>query len=153
MGDTPWLDEREADAWRGFLRMQMHLDAALARQLAADSGLSHQDYGVLVALSEHPAGRIRLFELAETLGWEKSRASHHVSRMAARGLVDKEPCDEDRRGAFIVLTPVGRSTIEEAAPGHVRAVRELFIDRLTPAQLDELRTMTATVLAGLGASS
>ena len=153
MGDIPWLDDREADAWRGFLRMQMHLEAAIARQLATDSGLSHQDYGVLVALSEHPDGRIRLFELAEVLGWEKSRASHHVSRMAARGLVDKEPCDEDRRGAFVVLTPQGRSTIEEAAPGHVRTVRELFIDRLTPAQLDELRAMTATVLAGLGVSS
>ena len=153
MGDIPWLDDREADAWRGFLRMQMHLEASLARQLATDSGLSHQDYGVLVALSEHPDGRIRLFELAEVLGWEKSRASHHVSRMAARGLVDKEPCDEDRRGAFVVLTPQGRSTIEEAAPGHVRTVRELFIDRLTPAQLDELRAMTATVLAGLGVSS
>jgi DNA-binding MarR family transcriptional regulator len=152
MGDTPWLDDREADAWRGFLRMQMHLEASLARQLATDSGLSHQDYGVLVALSEHPDGRIRLFELAETLGWEKSRASHHVSRMAARGLVDKEPCDEDRRGAFVVLTPQGRSTIEEAAPGHVRTVRELFIDRLTPAQLDDLRAMTETVLAGLGVS-
>jgi DNA-binding MarR family transcriptional regulator len=152
MGDTPWLDDREADAWRGFLRMQMHLEASLARQLATDSGLSHQDYGVLVALSEHPDGRIRLFELAETLGWEKSRASHHVSRMAARGLVDKEPCDEDRRGAFVVLTPQGRSSIEEAAPGHVRTVRELFIDRLTPAQLDELRAMSATVLAGLGVS-
>ena len=152
MGDTPWLDDREADAWRGFLRMQMHLEASLARQLATDSGLSHQDYGVLVALSEHPDGRIRLFELAETLGWEKSRASHHVSRMAARGLVDKEPCDEDRRGAFVVLTPQGRTTIEEAAPGHVRTVRELFIDRLTPAQLDELRAMTDTVLAGLGVS-
>ena len=72
--------------------------------------------------------------------------------MAARGLVDKEPCDEDRRGAFVVLTPQGRSTIEEAAPGHVRTVRELFIDRLTPAQLDELRAMTETVLAGLGVS-
>ena len=150
MGATPWLDDREAAAWRGFLRMQMHLEASLARQLAADSGLSHQDYGVLVALSEHPDGRIRLFELAEALSWEKSRASHHVSRMATRGLVVKKPCDEDRRGAFVVLTEKGRATIEAAAPGHVRAVRELFIDRLTPGQLDELRTMADIVLAGLG---
>ena len=149
MGDTPWLDDREAAAWRGFLRLQMHLEAALARQLAADSGLSHQDYGVLVALSEAPDGRVRLFELSELLGWEKSRASHHVSRMAARGLVDKKPCDEDRRGAFVVITPEGRATIEEAAPGHVRAVRELFVDRLTPAQLDELRVIADTVLPGL----
>lgn len=146
MGATPWLDDREAAAWRGFLRMQMHLEAALARQLSTDSSLSHQDYGVLVALSEAPDGRVRLFELAEVLGWEKSRASHHVSRMAARRLVAKEPCDEDRRGAFVVITPEGRATIEAAAPGHVRAVRELFVDRLTPAQLDQLRAIAETVL-------
>jgi DNA-binding MarR family transcriptional regulator len=146
MAATPWLDDREAAAWRGFLRMQMHLEAALARQLAADSALSHQDYGVLVALSEAPEGRVRLFELAEALGWEKSRASHHVSRMAARGLVDKEPCDEDRRGAFVVITPHGQATIEAAAPGHVRAVRELFVDRLSPAQLDQLRSIAEAVL-------
>jgi DNA-binding MarR family transcriptional regulator len=66
--------------------------------------------------------------------------------MAARGLVDKEPCDEDRRGAFVVITPHGRATIEAAAPGHVRAVRELFIDRLTPAQLDELARIATVVL-------
>jgi DNA-binding MarR family transcriptional regulator len=151
MGATPWLDEREAAAWRGLLRMQMHLESELARQLVADSGLSHQDYGVLVALSEHPDGRIRLFELAQVLGWEKSRASHHVSRMAARDLVAKEPCDEDRRGAFVVITPEGRAAIEAAAPGHVRAVRALFVDRLTPAQLDELRAIADTVLDGLDA--
>jgi DNA-binding MarR family transcriptional regulator len=68
--------------------------------------------------------------------------------MANRGLVDKEPCDEDRRGAFVVITPHGRATIEDAAPGHVRAVRELFVDRLTPAQLDQLRTIAEVVLDG-----
>ena len=84
-------------------------------------------------------------ELAE-LGWEKSRASHHVSRMASRGLVDKQRCDEDRRGAFVAITPAGRTAIEEAAPGHVRAVRELFVDLLTPAQLDALSAIADRVL-------
>lgn len=147
MGDTRWLDDREAAAWRGLVRMQAHLDSSLARQLAADSGLSPQDYGVLVQLTEQPDGRVRLFELAEALGWEKSRASHHVSRMAARGLVEKERCDEDRRGAFVVLTPAGRTAIEAAAPGHVRAVRERFVERLTLDQLDQLRAIADAVLA------
>lgn len=150
MNEVRWLDERELRAWRSLQYMQMRLDGELARQLAADSGLSYPDYVVLVALTDQPDGRMRLFELAETLGWEKSRVSHQVARMANRGLVTKEKCDSDRRGAFVVLTPHGRREIEAAAPGHVAAVRRLFVDRLTPAQLDAIAEVAEAVLAGLG---
>jgi len=135
-GEVRWLDEREARAWRSLQLMQLRLTAALARQLAAESGLSYQDYVVLVALTDRPDGRLRVFELARDLGWEKSRLSHHLGRMAERGLVVKEPCDADRRGAYVVVTPRGRTEITAAAPGHLRAVRRLFVDHLTPAQLD-----------------
>src|ERR1700730_4860584 len=93
-----WLDEREERAWRALQFMQMRVEGELARQLAADSGLSYPDYVVLVALTDQPNGRMRLFELACDLGWEKSRVSHHIARMAQRGLVSKEKCDADRRG-------------------------------------------------------
>lgn len=150
MDETPWLDEREAAAWRALQLMHMQLDARLGRQLAAESGLSHPDYAVLVALTDQPDGRLRLGELAGSLGWEKSRASHHVARMAARRLVVKEPCDDDRRGAWVVVTPDGRAEIEAAAPGHVRAVRELFLDALTTEQLEVLRSSAEAVLDRLG---
>ena len=102
---------------------------------------------MLVALTDHDDGRMRLFELAGTLGWEKSRASHQVGRMVDRGLVKKEKCDSDRRGAYVVVTKRGRREIEEAAPGHVATVRRLFIDRLSPAQLDAIRDAAEAVLA------
>lgn len=151
MADVRWLDERERRAWRALQFMQMRLNAALARELAADSGLSYQDYLILVALTESDDGRLRLFELGNILAWEKSRLSHQVARMAARGLVRKEKCDLDRRGAYVVVTPAGRSEIEAAAPGHVETVRRLFVDRLTPEQLDDLGAACEQVLAGLDA--
>jgi DNA-binding MarR family transcriptional regulator len=127
--------------------MQMRLDGALARQLAADSSLSYADYKVLVALTGSPDGRMRLFRLAEMLGWEKSRLSHQVGRMVDRGLVTKEKCEADRRGAFVVVTRSGRDEIAAAAPGHVDAVRHLFVERLTPAQLAAIAEAAETVLA------
>jgi DNA-binding MarR family transcriptional regulator len=127
--------------------MQMRLDGELARQLAADSRLSYPDYLVLVALTDRPDGRMRLFELAGVLGWEKSRLSHQVGRMADRGLVKKERCDSDRRGAYVVVTKRGRREIEAAAPGHVAAVRRLFVDRLAPDQLEVLGDAAEIVLA------
>lgn len=150
MDEVRWLDERELRAWRSLQFMQMRLEGELARQLAADSGLSYPDYLVLVALTDRPDGRMRLFELAEALGWEKSRVSHQVARMVDRGLVAKEKCDSDRRGAFVVITTAGRREIEAAAPGHLGAVRRLFVDRLTPAQLDGIGDAAEIVLAALG---
>lgn len=149
MADVRWLDGREARAWRALQSMQLRLTGRLARDLAATSQLSYSDYLVLVALTDRPDGRMRLFELATVLGWEKSRLSHHVARMAERGLVAKERCGEDRRGAYVVVTKGGRKAIEAAAPRHVEAVRRLFIDRLTPRQLDAVRAAAETVLAGL----
>jgi DNA-binding MarR family transcriptional regulator len=151
--DVRWLNEGEERAWRALQFMQMRLEGELARQLAADSGLSYPDYVVLVALTDRADGRMRLFELAGVLGWEKSRLSHHVARMAARGLVDKARCDSDRRGAFVVITKKGRKEIEAAAPGHVRTVRRLFVDRLTPDELDVIATAAEKVLAGMDDSA
>lgn len=150
MGGTRWLDDREAHAWRGLQVMHAQLAARLARQLADDSDLSYQDYVVLVALTDRPDGRMRMFELGDVLAWEKSRLSHHVSRMAARGLVTRERCPHDSRGTYVVLTPAGRAAIEAAAPGHVAAVRHYVIDRLTPDQLDALAAIADTVLDALG---
>lgn len=149
MPEPRWLDHREERAWRALQLMQMQLDARLARQLATESGLSYQDYTVLVALTDQPDGRMRPFELAEVLGWEKSRLSHHVARMAARGLVTKERCPSDRRGWFVVVTDRGRAEIEAAAPGHVAAVRALFVDVLSPEQLDAVGEAAEAVLANL----
>jgi DNA-binding MarR family transcriptional regulator len=149
MEDIRWLNEQEERAWRSLQFMQMRLEGELARQLAADSGLSYPDYLVLVALTDRPDGRIRLFELAGVLGWEKSRLSHHVRRMTERGLVQKERCNSDRRGAHVVVTTRGRAEIEAAAPGHLATVRRLFVDRLTPTQLAVIGDVGEAVLAGL----
>ena len=129
--------------------MQMRLTGALSRQLASDSQLSYQDYLVLIGLTESEEGRLRLFELGRNLGWEKSRLSHHIARMAERGLVTKDRCGSDRRGAYVVVTTAGRKAIEAAAPGHVEAVRRLFIDRLDPEQLDVIGKAAEVVLAAL----
>jgi DNA-binding MarR family transcriptional regulator len=145
---TRWLDEDEQRAWRAFLRLQGQLAARLNRQLQADSGLSLADYAVLARLSEAPEGRLRPYELERDLEWEQSRLSHHLARMQRRGHVRREECTMDGRGAFIALTDAGRSAIEAAAPGHVDAVRRLFFDRLTDAQVAALTRISTRVLAG-----
>ena len=153
MTEIRWLDEHEHRAWRALQFMQLRLSGRLAADVAATSDLSYADYLVLVALSDQPDGRARLFELAEALGWEKSRLSHQVARMTGRGLLRKERCVSDRRGAFVVVTEPGRKAIEAAAPHHVAMVRRLFIDPLTPGELDAITSTAEKVLAVLDAEA
>lgn len=129
--------------------MNAELPALLHRELQADSGLSLPDFEVLVHLTDTPEGRVRVSDLASALQWERSRLSHHIKRMEARGLIARQECAEDGRGAFVALTPAGREAIEQAAPGHVRAVRELVFEPLTDQELEALASITDKVLAGL----
>ena len=144
-----WLTDDEQRAWRGLVQMNSRLNARLNRELQQTSGLSLADYDVLVLLTEAPDGRRRMFQLSEDLQWEQSRLSHHLSRMQRRGLVRREDCADDGRGAYIVLTAAGRRAIEAAAPGHVAAVRRLFFDQLTREQVAILEKLSNRVLQRL----
>ena len=146
-----WLDDREMRAWRQFVTMQAQLRARLARHLQRDSGLSEADYEVLVQLSEAPCGRQRVFELGRATQWEKSRLSHHLARMQRRGLVERQECPDDARGAFIAVTADGRQAIERAAPPHVETVRDLVFDALAPDDVDALARISDAVLTRLRA--
>jgi DNA-binding MarR family transcriptional regulator len=143
---TRWLSDREQCLWRNWLTAGHSIDAGLARQMQQDNAISMADYMVLVNLSEAPDHRMRVAALADRLQWDRSRLSHQITRMRNRGLLDRETCSSDGRGAFIVLTPTGLEVIAEAAPGHVKTVRELFIDRLSPTQATELSAILGDLL-------
>lgn len=149
MDDVRWLNEVEFRAWIGYRRMRGRLDLRLARDLADDSGLSEPDYDVLSSLGDAEGSRERLTDLAARMLWSKSRLSHHISRMQARGLVVKEDCADDGRGAVVVLTENGRRTIDAAAPAHVESVRRHFVDLLTEDELATLGDIAERVIARL----
>lgn len=151
-GDVPdvnWLDEREYRAWRGFHDLRIHLIGYLSSRLMAESGLSSADFEVLVTVSEAPDRRLRAVDLGRTLGWEKSRLSHQVTRMERRGLVQREDHPGSKRSTDVVLTEAGYEAISAAAPLQLVQVRRAFIDLLTPEQLDTLADIAQVVVANL----
>ena len=148
-----WLTADEQRAWRTYLRLNSLLLARLNRQLQQDSGLTLPEYEVLVQLSEAPQQRRRPFQICEALNWEQSRLSHQLTRMQHRGLVAREECEADGRGALVVLTAAGADAIRSAAPGHVAAVRRLVFDRLGDDQraaFEQACTAIIDALAELG---
>jgi DNA-binding MarR family transcriptional regulator len=144
-----WLTAEEQRVWRRWLTLNAQLSATLQRELQDDAGLSTQDYEVLVHLTDNAEGRMRVTDLARLMQWERSRVSHHVTRMERRRLVQRVECAEDGRGAFVVITQQGRAAIEQAAPGHVNTVRRLVFDALSPEEVDSFGAIIDKALVQL----
>jgi DNA-binding MarR family transcriptional regulator len=135
----------ELTAWREYIETAEALQRALTSGLQSTSGVSPADYAVLLALSEADHHRLRSSALAEVIGWERSRLSHHLGRMEARGLVRRQRSHTDNRGAAVEITDEGARTFRSASVSHLRLVRELFIDALTPDELEDARTVATSL--------
>jgi DNA-binding MarR family transcriptional regulator len=135
--------------WRDYIETGEAVRAAMAARLQQESGLSPGDYAVLLALSEATDRRMRSSELAATIGWERSRLSHHLGRMERRGLIRREECATDNRGAEVVLAPPGLAVFQEANRPHLRDIREIFVDALTPEQIVAAGEIAAALRAHL----
>ncbi|MDI5968309.1 MarR family transcriptional regulator [Streptomyces sp. SL13] len=132
-----WLNAGEQAAWRSHLEVSKLLTYQLERELQP-FGLTFNDYEILVNLSEAEDRQMRMSDLARATLQSKSRLSHQITRMENAGLVKRQDCASDRRGLFAVLTDHGWQTMTKVAPHHVAAVREHFIDLLSPADLTTL---------------
>jgi DNA-binding MarR family transcriptional regulator len=104
---------------------------------------------VLIALSETPERGLRVLDLAQQLGWERSRLSHHVERMSRHGLVVREASPSDRRVTVVMITETGRQVIEPASRRHAELIRVLVFDQLSREQIGFLTKVTGLLLAGL----
>jgi DNA-binding MarR family transcriptional regulator len=142
----------ELRIWRDFIETAEALRSELASRLQSECSLSPGDYAVLLALSEAPGRRMRSSDLAVSIGWERSRLSHHLGRMERRKLISREDCATDTRGAEVVLGPTGAEAFGRATVPHLRAVRELFVDALTSEQLLAAGEVTGALRARLGSS-
>lgn len=146
-----WLDADQQRAWRQWLHVNARLEAVLSRSMQESSDLSMSDFAVLVILTDHPGGAVRVTELAGALDWERSRVSHHIKRMQARGLIDRRECPQDGRGAYLSITAAGRAAIVAAAPTHAALVKELVFAVLSRTDLEALTRITGTVLDRISA--
>jgi|SRR5438445_2962451 len=147
---TRWLEDDEQRTWRSFLGATRLLFEELDRELQHDAGIPHTYYEILVRLSEAPGRTLRMSELAERSHSSRSRVSHAVARLEEMGWVRREECPTDRRGSLAVLTDIGFDALRAAAPGHVEGVRRHLFDQLTPTQVEQLRTISETLLSHLG---
>ncbi|MBN9631011.1 MAG: MarR family transcriptional regulator [Actinobacteria bacterium] len=139
--------------WRNYIETAEALRTRLGSRLQSESELSTGDYQVLLALTEAEGRTLRSSELADLIGWERSRLSHHLGRMEKRGLISRQACADDVHGIDVIATDAGSAAFRAGSVPHLRAIRELFLDALTPAQLDEVDDVTRALRRHLGLGS
>jgi DNA-binding MarR family transcriptional regulator len=149
MSEVSSVSADEWAVWNAFYRMRRQLDLALERQLQHDAEISRPDYEILLALFESPDKQMRARELGALVGWEKSRLSHQVTRMEARGLVERRECDTDARGTWIGITPAGSRATLGAMRDHASSIRRFFFDVLTDDEKSVLKDISGRVLTAL----
>ncbi len=127
----PWPGSREQALWRDQLRLSTQLLIRLDTELSSAHGLSIAEYAALVVIAEGPSDGVRMSTIAEYVMISRSRLTHCVDRLEARGLVERTKAEDDRRGYLCTLREEGRQLLTEAIPVHVRGVRQYFTDLLT----------------------
>src|SRR3954454_10327947 len=142
----PSLSDVELDAWRGFLRTYTTLVRELDDELTERHGLPISSYDVLVQLDEAPDGMLRMSHLADSVLLSRSGLSRLVTRLASQGLIEREDCKNDARGAFAVITDEGRRRLNEARATHRAGVRERFLDKLSERDQRQLAKVWSRLL-------
>ena len=135
MDGCPAVTETEWSVWRAVSTMQRRLEASVEARLN-DASVSGPDFEVLSVLADRGSAPL----------WEKSRLSHQLRRMEARGLVRRTDCAADMRGTWVELTDEGRSAARAALPERLAVMRELFFDVLDAEEQAALLRIATKVL-------
>ena len=136
--DVRWLTSDQQKAWRAYIMGTELLLHQLDRELREEHEISFSEYEILVRLSEADGGRMRMAILADAMSHSRSRVTHTIARMERADLVVREASRADGRGVEAVMTAEGRRVLTEAAPTHVRGVRQHLVDLASKADFAAL---------------
>src|SRR5579864_7992230 len=108
---------RQADTarlWEGLSRAHTLMTAALERDMVPEAGMPLAWFEVLDHLTRATGGLMRFQELAKVSGITDSGASRRLDQMIRAGLIERQSCPTDRRGAFAHITAEGQAAHRRA---------------------------------------
>ena len=144
---TTNLEESHNVAWRLFLTTHARLDELIEQELAQAGLPPLAWYDVLWSLENAPSHQLRLHELAEAIVLRRSNLTRLVDRLETAGLVYRESCPSDRRGAFAVITEAGLAMRQQMWPTYAQAINKYFASHLSDAETEVLTKVMRRLLA------
>lgn len=132
-------------AWTRLLRAHATTTRQLNAQLHAEHGLTINDYEALHVLAQADGRRLKRVDLARRLVLTPSGITRLLEGLERAGFVERTTCPDDRRVAYAQLTDSGADKLTDASCSHVQAIRALFEDHFSPAEIDRLVDMLSKV--------
>jgi DNA-binding MarR family transcriptional regulator len=122
----PDLDAEPMQVLSRISRLARHLDIA-RRTAFADHGLESWEFDVLAALRRQgPPFQLTPGALLRATLVTSGTMTNRVDRLAAEGLVRREPDPSDKRGVLVTLTGQGRERVDAALADLLRRERVLL---------------------------
>jgi DNA-binding MarR family transcriptional regulator len=138
------------EPWRAFLQAHARITRRLDEELRAEHDLSLAEYDALLTIADAPDRRIRMRHLADRVILSKSGVTRLIDRLVLDGLVQRDVCLSDARGAEAVLTPAGLDRLRRASRTHLRGIDEHFLAALEPGDLPAIRRSMRAVAERAG---
>ena len=139
-------DEKRIAVWQAFLQTHAVVLRKLESELQAEQQLPLTWYDVLINLNNDPRGGLRLQDLAQAIVLSQSGLTRLLDRMEQAGLVARKPCPHDRRGAYAIITPAGKTVLKQAEPVHLRSIEEHFMQHLEAVDIEALHQALSKIL-------
>ncbi len=123
MSDMRKLTLAEYQALAEF-RHQIRRFLHFSEEAVQRAGMEKQQYQFLLAVKGMPDGsRPRIRELADRMMIQHHSAVELINRMEAKGYVERERGQDDRREVLLALTPKGEHALAELAGSHHEELR------------------------------
>lgn len=139
-----WLSPAAMAAWRAFLEVDARIMPIVEEQLAADGGITHAQYGVMLALQGEPQG-LTMTEIAAAMVVSKSGLSYTIDRLVERDLVTRRVDPDDERRRVVRILRAGIDTLDAVRPGHVAVLREHFVGALDGDSIEALASALVAI--------
>jgi DNA-binding MarR family transcriptional regulator len=132
------------EPWRAFLTAHARVTRRLDEELRVEHDLSLAEYDALLTIANSPGRRIRMRQLADRVILSKSGVTRLIDRLVIDGLVERDACQTDARGAEAVLTQAGLDRLRRASQTHLRGISQHFLGALADVDLETIeRSMQA----------
>ena len=139
-------------AWSQLLTAHSLLIDAIEKRLAAAGLPPLAWYDALWALERADAQRLRISEFARWMVISRSNITRLVDRLEDAGYAERRPSEDDKRGAYAVLTAEGRKLRKRMWAVYGPAIEELFERPLSEAQRRQVEAaMTRLIESRRGA--
>src|ERR1041385_426032 len=122
--------EAAVKAWARLIRARETVVTAIERDLKAAGLPPLAWYDVLLELSRAAHGRLRPFEIEKETLLAQYNLSRLLDRLEKEGLIRREPCADDARGQWVVITEKGRAAQARTWKVYARSIQSHVGEKL-----------------------